>query len=47
MESKSAELGKVKVKSFVGVAIKDNSEAGKPSQVFALANDGHLYIYDK
>lgn len=40
MESKSADLAKVKVKNFVGVACRF-------SQVFALAHDGHLYIYDK
>ena len=40
MESKSADLTKVKLKIFVGVTCSDG-------QVFALASDGHLYVYDK
>ncbi len=40
MESKSAELTKVKVQIFVGVCCRQ-------SQVFTLAVDGHLYIFDK
>lgn len=40
MESKSADLSKVKVKIFVGVSCTEG-------QVFALACDGHLYVYDK
>jgi hypothetical protein len=40
MESKSADLTKVRLKIFVGVACKG-------SQVFAMASDGHLYVYDK
>jgi hypothetical protein len=40
MESKSADLTKVKLKVFVGVVCKQGS-------VFALAIDGHLYIFDK
>lgn len=40
MESKTAELAKVKLSIFVGVAIYN-------SKVFALATDGHIYVYDK
>ncbi len=40
MESKSADLTKVRVKVFVGVCCKQG-------QVFTLACDGHLYIFDK
>jgi hypothetical protein len=40
MESKSADLTKVKVKVFVGVGCR-------LQQVFALAEDGHLYVFDK
>lgn len=40
MESKTADLTKVKLKIFVGVCCKEES-------VFALAEDGHLYVYDK
>lgn len=40
MESKTADLTKVKLKIFVGVCCKEES-------VFALAQDGHLYVYDK
>ncbi len=40
MESKSADLAKVRVKIFVGVCCKS-------AQVFTLACDGHLYIFDK
>jgi hypothetical protein len=40
MESKSADLAKVRLKVFVGVVCKSG-------QVFALAADGHLYVYDK
>lgn len=40
MESKSADLSKVKVKIFAGVGCRHG-------QVFALAVDGHLYVYDK
>mmetsp|Transcript_23635 Transcript_23635/g.23341 ORF Transcript_23635/g.23341 Transcript_23635/m.23341 type:complete len:155 (-) Transcript_23635:1009-1473(-) len=40
MESKSADLSKVRVKVFVGVQCKLGS-------VFSLASDGHLYIFDK
>ena len=40
MESKSADLTKVKLKVFVGVACR-------LGQVFSLAADGHLYVYDK
>ena len=47
MESKPADLGKVKIKSFVGVEISKPEEEGKGVQVFALTCDGHLYIYDK
>jgi len=39
MESKSADLAKVKLKIFVGVTCRNAS-------VFALAQDGHLYVYD-
>lgn len=40
MESKTADLTKVKVKSFVGVSCLNQC-------VYALACDGHLYIFDK
>lgn len=38
MESFSADLSKVKSKIFVGVACKH-------SNAYALANDGHLYVF--
>ena len=48
MESKSADLTKVKLKIFVGVVCVANGGAsGKEEQVLALASDGHLYVYDK
>ena len=40
MESKSADLTKVKLKIFVGVTCRNG-------HVFALAADGHLYVYDR
>jgi mitogen-activated protein kinase binding protein 1 len=40
IESKTAELAKVKVSIFVGVAVYNQ-------KVFALATDGHIYVYDK
>lgn len=40
MESKTADLDKVKFKVFVGVCIYE-------SKVYAVASDGHVYIYDK
>ena len=40
MESKSADLVKVKVKLFVSVQIIG-------TQVFALAQDGSLFMFDK
>ena len=40
MRSQTADLTKVKLKLFVGVAIKNGL-------VFALAQDGHIFIYDK
>ena len=45
MESKSADLTKVKVKVFVGVACKRHAD-GK-EEVLALTVDGHIYVYDK
>jgi len=48
MESKSADLAKVKVKIFVGVqCVANGGASGKEEQVLALATDGHLYVYDK
>lgn len=48
MESKSADLTKVKVKIFVGVqCISNGGTSGQEEQVLALASDGHLYVYDK
>lgn len=48
MESKSADLTKVKLKIFVGVEVSSNGGvSGKEDQVLALAQDGHLYVYDK
>lgn len=40
MESKTADLAKIKVKIFVGVVCLEGL-------VYALTTDGHLYIYDK
>jgi WD40 repeat protein len=40
MESKTADLSKVKQAIFVGVAIYNQ-------KVFALGADGHIYVYDK
>ena len=48
MESKSADLAKVKVKIFVGVqCVSNGGVSGKEEQVLALASDGHIYVYDK
>lgn len=40
MESKTADLTKVKLAIFVGVQLYNK-------KVFALATDGHIYVYDK
>ena len=40
MESKTADLTKCKSRIFVGVGCKQ-------TQVYALADDGYLYIYDQ
>ena len=40
MESQTAELETVKTKIFVGVAIFEQ-------KVYAVTNDGHLYVFDK
>jgi len=40
MESKTAELTKVKCKVFVGVGCKEDL-------VYSLAKDGHIYMFDK
>lgn len=40
MESKTANLEKVRVKVFVGVAVHD-------SVVYALTADGYIYVFDK
>jgi hypothetical protein len=40
MESKTADLEKVRVKIFVGIAIHD-------SKVYTVTSDGHVYIFDK
>ena len=40
MENKSADLSKVGVKNFVGVSCTEG-------HVYALAVDGHLYVYDQ
>jgi WD40 repeat protein len=48
MESKSADLTKVKLKIFVGVqCVNNGGVSGKEEQVLSLASDGHLYVYDK
>lgn len=39
MESKTADLDKVKSKIFVGVSIKE-------TKVYSLTSEGHVYVFD-